>query len=162
MSKAYVGIYCKIGCDQFPIPAWSKRDTGQPIRSASGDEIVEFLMAETGYAWDQEKEEPLGGDRNIWTLCTNEKVGILEIWEGVDIAEPSFRTSWRMGMLHVNNVRAFIAELLRRNVITSEQHDLLMMECQFAEDNFNIHYDIADYLVAIRSGQAWKKPVTSE
>lgn len=157
-KKALVTIYCKIGCDQFPVPPWmsASEDT---MRPCTGDEIVAYLLSDTEYAWDEATDKPIGGDRNIWTLCTNEKMGQLTIWKNLESDEVDYEVTWRMGSHHVDKVEAFITELARREIISTEQFNTLISECRFADANFDIHYDIRDYLIAVKEGKTWSKPI---
>lgn len=150
MKEAYVGIYCKVGADQFPDPPWYDKNLQCLAQTVTSQMIYDFLMADTGYAWDNEKDVPLGGDKNIWTLCTNEKFGSLEIWDSPQDTEPVFCVCWGMDQYHVRMVQSFIDELYNRDILSSDHYSKLIAECQFADQHFSIHYDIWKYLISKR------------
>ena len=143
-------IYCKIGCDQFPTPPWCN-DDGIPIRAATGKEVVDFLEADTMYAFDEKAKDNVAGDKAIWYLSTCLKRGYFRIddWE----------LCWGMGEACSENVIKFITELFSRNIIDQQQRDLLLGEVAFADQTFGNCYDIWDWLIAKKDGTVYQKPV---
>jgi len=150
LQTAVVGIGCKIGCDQFPYEPWFNKET-DTLKPVNGDEIIKFLLDDCGYCHVEETDTVLEGDKNIWYLCRNEKFGALTISD-------NFTSKWSFGEAHSDRVRSFVEELKTRNIISNLHYMILMNECQFAQDHFDIHYDIRDYLLAIKDGKEWVKP----
>lgn len=159
LIPAEVEIYCKIGCDQFPTPSWCD-ERGNIIRKVYGHEIVDFLLQSSNY-FGYESSHPEDAaddwisdcsDKLIWVLCTNEKSGILRV--------DDFEVRWGMSESSPNNVLDFVNAMFQRKVINEDHRAILVKEIQFCVDNFEVHYDIDDYLELKREGRLseWKKP----
>jgi hypothetical protein len=136
-----IDIYCKVGCDQFPEPPWINDLSGINPPSQL---IYDFLMADCG-CFDN-----VSGDHNIWYLCCCEKFGELSV--------DGKMYSWSFGESSPDIVKDWLNHLHKLNILNDDHHISLLKQIEFARNNFDIHYDIADWFKCKQSGGEWVKP----
>ena len=140
-AKAFVRIYCKIFCDDFPDHGFTKG------KVATGDEIYDFLSKPLNYAFDIETDKPIPGDYAIWYLATNEKGGILQVNEQ--------SSEWSFGESNWERVNSFLYILHETEILSDQQYDHLMSITEEGQNAFDSMYDIPLYLKAKHSGKEW-------
>jgi hypothetical protein len=137
--KVFVSIYCKIYTDSFSEELVN--------RAATGTEIFDFLMADSGQCFDENGNQ-LEGDCNLWYLGCNEKAGYMVLEDRV--------ICWGFGESSFEHVKDFVNALYDERLISDQQYLNLvgkMCEGQLI-DNM---YDIRDYLICKRDGKPWVK-----
>lgn len=149
-KKFEVFIGCKIGCENYPYLEGY----------FTGDEIVEHLLSDCGYAWVNDENEPDGGhfvpgDLCIWYLGTNAKHGNLYI----DIDGLKWETSWSLGESNFSHVTKFINILKNNSIINKEQYKKLKEAIRIGKTIGDM-YLIGDYLGTIEKGEKWIPRIT--
>ena len=144
-TRAFISMYCKIGCDDFPSDFIDGQD-------ASGDQVYQFLIQDVGYAIDLETEESIPGAAAIWYLGCNEKGGCVGIDEMI--------SEWSFGESNWDRVLAFLHLLNEKCIITVPQYVHLISLVEEGMRNFDDMYDIPDYLKAKINGTPWQKRKT--
>jgi hypothetical protein len=138
-EKVFVNIYCHIFYDSFSDEMMN--------RMATGKEIYDFLMKDTGLSFDK-TGELIPGDSNLWYLGSNDKFGCLKYKEHIllwDIGESSFA-----------RVESFVSLVYLDEVFTKEEYQTLMAKIQEGKLIDNM-YDIPKYLKAKKEGRPWAK-----
>jgi len=142
-KKVFVSIYCKIYTDNF--------SEEMVNRQATGDEIYEFLMGDSGQCYDSNGES-IPDDCNIWYLGCNEKFGHLQLEDKV--------WNWSFGESSFDNLEAFVSNLYRKKLIKGLQFHTLMGKIDDGRRIDNM-YHIRDYLICKRAGIPWIKKHSS-
>ncbi len=137
--KVYVSIYCKLPNDSF--------SQDMVNRMATGQEIYEFLMRDAGMCED-ENNEKIPGDCNLWYLGCNEKFGCLKYQDKT--------LSWDFGESSFARVTTFIGILYKDGIFTGEQFRNLFDKILEGRQ-IDCVYDIKGYLIAKREGKPWTK-----
>jgi len=146
MQKAFVRIYCKIFCDEFPDDGFAEG------KLATGDEIHAFLSKELGFAIDPDTDEPLPGDFSLFYLATNEKFGVLAVNE--------IYLRWGFGESNWDRVLLFLRELSDRSIISIPQYIHLIGLVEEGMNSFDDYFLIPAYLKAKRDKLPWTKKQT--
>ena len=145
IKKVFTNIYCKIYTDNFKEEMIN--------RLATGEEIYEFLMKDTGQCFD-ESGNLIPGDCNLYYLGCNEKFGHMQLDDKV--------WSWSFGESSFDTVEAFISKLYQKKLISGFQFHTLMSKIDGGRQINNM-YHICDYLTCKRDGIPWtKKPDTPD
>ena len=139
-KRVFVSIYCKIYTDCFSLDMFHRMATGQ--------EIYEFLMRDAGLCKDDDNDQIIPGDCNLWYLGCNEKFGCLKYQDKT--------LSWDFGESSFARVTVFIGMLYKDGVFTSEQFRNLFDKILDGRQ-IDCMYDIKDYLIAKREGILWVK-----
>lgn len=112
-KKAPVSIWCKIYTNNF--------SDVMTNRVATGEEIYDFLMEDSGNCFDDDRNV-LKGDHNLWYLGCNEKFGEMrygyKIWR------------WGMGEASFLNVMMFCTWLYLDGFFTRNQFEALMAKIE--------------------------------
>ena len=129
LKKAPVSIWCKIYTNNF-----SEEMTN---RAATGQEIYDFLMEDSGNCFDDDGK-PIKGDINLWYLGCNEKFGEMrygyKVWR------------WGMGESSFLNVMLFCSWLFMDGFFTRNQHEALIAKIEEGQAIGDM-YRIKDHLM---------------
>jgi len=143
-KKIYIDIYCKIYTDTFNNDIYE--------RLVSGQEIFDFLMKDSGHAFDSNGNKILG-DCNMWYLGCNEKFGNIQYGNNV--------IEWGHGESSFDNVEKFVKFLYEEGMITKNQFKILSYKINEGR-RIDCMYDISDYLICKQDGKQWIKTKDSE
>jgi hypothetical protein len=148
-KKVEIFIGCKIGTENYPYFEGKK----------TGDEIVEHLLSDCGYAWENDDSleggHEIPGDLCIWYLGTNEKFGELYIKD----SDLEWKWEWGFGESNFGYVTKFVKRLLAQQVITKEQCRKLMDAIEIGK-TINDMYEIPAYLETVAKGKKWIPRIT--
>jgi hypothetical protein len=135
--KAAVNIWCKIYTNNFSEDMVNKTATGQ--------EIYEFLMKDSGNCFD-DNDRLMTGDCNLWYLGCNEKFGNLrykrKIW------------TWGFGEASFHNVEMFVTWIYMDGMFTQKQYQTLIGKIEEGRQIGDM-YRITDYLLCRQEGKPW-------
>jgi hypothetical protein len=95
------------------------------------------------------------GDKCIWYLCTNEKVGYLFL----KTKNYVHQIEWGMGQSSYKTIKKFVEILQQENLIDDRQYSLLMEEISIAKTLGDM-YEISNYLETIEEGKKWIPKIT--
>lgn len=128
LKKAPVNIWCKIYTNNF-----SEEMTN---RVATGEEIYDFLMEDSGNCFDDDGN-PIKGDINLWYLGCNEKFGSIiyrnRFWQ------------WSFGESSFDYVEQFVNAVYQDGLFTERQYQRLLKKIEEGREIGDM-YKIADYL----------------
>ena len=134
---ALVTIWCKIYTDNF--------SNEMNDRMATGKEIYDFLMKDSGNCFD-DNGQLIPGDSNLWYLGSNEKFGSLvynnKIW------------NWGFGESSFYNVEMFVIWIYMDGMLTQKQYQTLVEKIEEGK-RIGDMYQIGDYLICKREGKPW-------
>jgi len=135
-----VEIYAKIYTDTFPAV----------YGEVTSDEFYQYLISDCNHCFDEELKI-IPGDKIIWYLGCNEKVGsiIITILNG-----KYFKCSWGMGESSFKNIRQMLHFCIKNEIFTIEQYDYLLTLVMEGEQ-INSIYLIRKYLECKYAGQTW-------
>lgn len=151
-KKVTASIYCKMGCENYPI--FEEENT-------TGDKIVEHLLSDCGYAWINDESNKEGGysipgDLCIWYLGSNEKFG--GIYLKIDDLE--WEWEWGFGESNFGYITEFVDVLKEYQIITSEQYSKLENAIKIGK-TINDMYLIPEYLQTIKEEKKWIPRITT-
>jgi len=112
-------------------------------------------MSDANASYD-EAGNMLTGDKCIWYLCTNEKVGYLFLKTKSQVHQ----IEWGIGQSSHKTIKKFVEILQQENLIDTRQYGLLMQEISIAKTLGDM-YEIPKYLETIKNGKKWIPKITS-
>jgi hypothetical protein len=112
-------------------------------------------MSDANACYD-EAGNMITGDKCIWYLCTNEKVGYIFLKTDIYALE----LKWAIGDSNPKTIKKFIEILQEQNLIDDRQYALLMQEISIAKTLGDM-YEIPNYLKTIKDGKKWIPKITS-
>jgi hypothetical protein len=132
-EKFEVSIYCKIYTDSFEI-------LGGEV---TGDELYEYLIRDSGNAFDSEGIQQKG-DPNIWYLGCNEKFGEIAY-------RNTFYRKWGYGDSSFDNIEVFVQSVYTDNFFTVDQYQHLLILIEEGR-KIGCMYEIAKHLETKNQG----------
>lgn len=143
-KKSAVSIWCKIYTNNFSEEMINRMATGQ--------EIFDFLMEDSGSCFDDQGNK-IPGDLNLWYLGCNEKYGGLVYKDNI--------WSWGFGGASFDYVEMFIYSAYLDGMFSNGQYETLI--CKVKEGRFiGDMYRIKDYLICRREGKPWKVNINKQ
>jgi len=97
----------------------------------------------------------LTGDKCIWYLCTNEKVGYIFL----KTQAYAYEIKWGLGQSNHKTIKKFIEILQQENLIDDKQYAILIREISIAKTLGDM-YEIPNYLATIQEGKKWIPKIT--
>jgi len=135
-----VEVYAKIYTDTFPAV----------LGEITTNEFYQYLSSDCSQCFNEELKI-IPGDKIIWYLGCNEKVGYITI---STLDDKVFECSWGMGESSFKNVRQMLHYCQENNIFTIEQYDHLL-ELVIEGEQINSIYLISKYLKCKYDGKTW-------
>lgn len=115
-------------------------------RTASGQEIYDFLMKDSGNCFDDDGSI-IPGDCNLWYLGCNEKFG--------ELTYNDMTLTWHFGKASFANVMQFVTAIFKDGGFTLEQYETLLLKIEEGLQ-FKEMCQIREYLLFKQKEQEWK------
>jgi len=139
--RELVTIWCKIYTENF--------SNEMNDRMATGQEIYDFLMKDSGDCFDDDGQL-IPGDCNLWYLGSNEKFG--------NLVYKDKTWNWGFGGSSFDIVEDFVRTVYEDGLFTEEQYRDLMSRIKEGRKIEDM-YSITDYLVRKITKQQHRKEI---